>query len=240
MLSRHFYAITGLVTLLSAIGLSSTHFHAAAPSPSTSNVIVTNTAANPVPTVVNTLPAVQIASGQNVGISGTPTVNIAASQNVGISGTPTVNIGANQTVGINNTDANPVSVKEASGHTPVSMSQTVGIPAGQFATFATLYTAPAGKYFTLRDISVLTGVPTGQHLVLMGLSGDFNSAILTAYLPLGTPATFSGSDYYTSLTTGASWEFDPATPVSLQVNRSDSTGAGVFIVTFNGYLSDTP
>src|SRR5947207_360444 len=78
-ISRHIYAITGLIVLLSALSLSSSR--AARLASPTQNVNVVNATSNPVPTsaqgttqvagtvAVSSLPAVQLGSGATVAIT---------------------------------------------------------------------------------------------------------------------------------------------------------------------------
>src|SRR5437016_11645801 len=87
--TRHIYAIAGLITVLSALSLSSTHLRGAAAAPSNPQpVVVVNGSANPVQTAVTSLPAVQLSGTPNVNVSSLPAVQLAAGTGVAINGIP--------------------------------------------------------------------------------------------------------------------------------------------------------
>src|SRR6476619_6996357 len=92
-ITRHLYAILGLVTVLSAISLSSGHLKTAAKSQPMS-VLVVNPTTSAIPTKAQGTTTV----AGTVAVSTVPAVQIAADQVVGIAGEPTVHIDANDTV----------------------------------------------------------------------------------------------------------------------------------------------
>jgi len=153
--SRHFYAIASLVTILTAVSVSSTHHTVAAGFANPAPVLVTNTSGSPVPTTaqgttqvggtvaVSNLPATQAVSGsvavnnfpssQNVAVSNFPsTQNVAVTGTADVSGTVAVsNFPSTQSVSVSGTPSVNVSslpaVQMADGSS-IAINNTSGNP----------------------------------------------------------------------------------------------------------------
>jgi len=224
--SRHLYAITGLITLLSAIGLSSTHFHSAnlARVSQPQSVLVMNTSAQPVPTVAQGTTAV---SG-TVAVSSLPSVQIATGQNVGITGTPSVNIAAGQSVGISNTGANPVPVEMNTSHVPIRVQSSFLINDGDVSNVDLgIYTVPSGQRLVIQTIFGTSALPPGQKLV----SGEIN----TYPVPFADRGAGGGFEHCDGIAQ-VDLFLDGSSVVNLSAVRSDSSGPSVVVIGFSGYL----
>ncbi len=233
-LSRHAYAVIGLVTILTALSMSSSHLKAGAARSNPQPVVVVNSSNQSVPvsgTVgVNSLPAVQIASGQSVGVSSLPAVQIGANNTVTVGNSPTVNIGANQSIGISNGSNNPVPVSVQSSSTPITVNGNCGMLATELNSIDS-YTVPQGKRLT---ITTLFGAAT------------FNSGgqeIVEAFVG-GVPLVFSEpkSDFFGQFHSGVVQPcqivFGPNSTIIFEVVRNASPDAAAASLSFAGYLSD--
>ena len=233
-LAHHFYAVLGLVTLLSAVSLSSSGFG------STSNplaVRVTNIAADAVPTAAqgttqvggtvagSSLPAVQIASGQTVGISGTPSVNVST--------LPAVQLDGSASVGINNTNSNPVPVTVAvSARQPVLVNTALRIEDGVAeGSVLGAYTVPAGKRLVIQYIFGQASLPDGQRLSL-GTINIFPVHFTDSGMFLG--------ELISDATIQVNYTLLADTRLDFPAFRSGSSGIGRVFMGFSGYLEDAP
>jgi hypothetical protein len=229
--TRHLYAILGLVTVLSAVSLSAGH---AARTPATQNVLVTNTSGNPVQTNVVSLPAVQIASGQTVGISGTPNVNVGT--------LPAVQFASGAAVAVNNASNNPVPIRDTAviSRTALSLSAYVPFATSEIDQETNLYLVPINKRLVIREVSVQITVPEGQEIGWVEISGDSNERFVRLQVPVTAQGLTFGVQHFVGSLTGCTWSFDEGSLVHMDMYRSSTAGAAAFQYAITGYLEDAP
>jgi len=220
-LTRHFYAILGLVTVLSAISLSSGHLGGTVARSQPMNVLVVN------------------GSSQKVPITGT----VGVSGTVAVSSLPAVQLDSGATVGINSSTVNPVIVqdKSSAGHTEISSEYIGNIPDGQATGNQTFYTVPDGKRLVLKDISINISHNADSAMTDMMLIGTGTDNGLHIMLPPTTYATdMFGQASTVSVLTNGSWVFSPDTPINVLIGRTDATHGATYVISYDGYLEDAP
>ncbi len=241
-ITRHFYAIAGIATLLTASGLATSRSHSVALFSNPQPVAVTNGSSNPVPTVaqgttqiggtvaVSSLPAVQIASGQTVGVSGT--VNIGSNQTIGISGEPTVRVGSGETIGINNTCSNPIPVSVDCPRSPVFAQGVIHLTDGSFFNTAHVYTVPVGKRLVIQTIFGQANLQPGQKVP---------EANIGMYpVPFTDRGAIDSTEEWSDATSQVDYYFSGGASVDIEGHRSDGIGTGVIVIGFSGYLVAAP
>ena len=219
MISRHFYAIAGLVAVLSAISFSSTHAHKVAAS-GTAPVLVMNTTSSPVPTV---------AQGTTT-IAGSVSVDNTASSPVPVSvqGTASVEVsnGVNAPI--------PVHIVREQR---VEGSNSADINDGDLGANVPLTSVPLGKSLIITDISVHVSTGSGQHIPSVHVFGLGNGDTFQHFITLfATGPDSSGGDNFSGSLDGTALKFDGNSNVFVSVIRSDSSGGATVIVTYAGYL----
>lgn len=206
---RHLYAIAAIGAVLTAASFGTGHAKAAPPNSSSSNVIVTNTTAQPVPTAPQ------------------GTTQVAG----------TVGLSNGTAVGINNNSANPVPVIDVASDltkTPVGTEEGFDVTGNSGAT-RQLFTVPAGKLLVIQTEYVFATLPTGQNL--LGAQLDMVNSGLGVMLNFeargdnGIDACFSGqSNGIIYVKAGDT--------VNASCGRSLGAGTASFDVGFQGYLVD--
>jgi len=249
-LSRHIYAVLGLVSLLTAISVSSTRTRGAAAPSQTSNVLVVNSANQPVPTAaqgtttvagsvaVSNFPATQPVSG-SVAVSNFPTSqdvtvsNFPATQSVAVSGTPTVTVG--------NAPGSPIPVREDfSNRTPFSQTAFLFMQVGQFGQVQQVLIVPAGKQLEVRDITALGNIPStnnpqGLLRVLLQFPG------VNYFVPMvQTGDVGNGSLEFSGALTNCSIVLTSGQELDAVLSRSVGLGSASGQITVVGYLVDAP
>jgi len=241
--SRHFYAMAGIVTLLSASALSTSHGHTLAAATNPLAVTVMNGNGNPVPVTlqgtnqiggtvaVNSLPAVQLAGGTSVGITGTPTVSLSA----GTSVTATLPAGSN--VSVNNDPAHPVPVKDASSSTRIPITVTTNFNIGDsFNSIGhEMYSVPAGKRLVILTIFGQASMPSGQTMI----SAEIGSIPLHLSDPRG-PSTDLIAVFKQDAVTQVTETFNAFDFVGGGVERNATSDLANCTLGFTGYLEDAP
>ena len=249
-MSRHFYAILGLATVLTATSVSSTHMRGGAAPSQPSNVLVVNSANQPVPTsaqgtttvggtvAVSNLPATQAVSG-SVAVNNFPTSqdvtvgNFPATQSVSVSGTPTVTVG--------NAPSSPVPVREdISNRTPFSQTDFLSMQVGQFGQVQPVLTVPAGKILEVRDITVLGDIPsTNDPQGILRALVSFQGA--NYFVPLiQTGLVGNGSAEFSGALTGCSIVLTSGQELDAVFSRSSGLGQATGQITVVGFLVDAP
>ena len=231
-LSRHFYPVAGMLAILTAASLSSTHVHTVAYGSNTQPVLVTNTASSPVPTAAQGTTqvggTVGLASGTSVGVSSLPAVQIASGQSVGISGS----------VSLSNTTNTPLPTVDQNVAKRVPVSATLAImtfPDGQpFASVTNNgfdfngYTVPAGYKLVIQYVFGNANLPVGERLTDVEETVPFT-------MPDRGPdyaniaETFNGGETVLKYIPANSTIFGSAA-------RSSTSGVGRIELDFEGYL----
>ena len=236
--TRHFYAITGLVTILTASGLATSRAHSIAlGAPNTQPVLVVNTTAQAVPTsaqgitpvsgtvAVSSLPAVQLNGGTTVGVSG----------GVDINSLPAIQLHEGSSIDVNNGPDNPVNVKNVAVANRTYVNPTVALQMddGNNGTISAIYTVPANKRLTITTLYGYTVIPNGEQI----------SLLLVGNMPLDFSTPIPTQGVTGSVTHGLAQvnaTFPAGTEVDAFVSRSTGTGADSVSVSFFGYLEDAP
>ena len=248
--SRHIYAIAGLVTVLSALSLSSPAIKAAGATTGagTAPVTVTNTVASPVPTMsvggsvsVTTLPPVTLSGTPNVNVANTPTVQIASGQNVGIAGTPSVNIANTPDVSISTSPDSPVHVHpvaESDGNHVAKMVM-IGITNGNALGQDSIYTVPFGKVLVVKDISIRAVVGDSSVIDQAIISGTSCGNLFEVNVPMQqiTVSQATNTTTCNGSLSGCSYVFQEGT-IYGQFTRNSLVGGATITVSINGYLED--
>jgi hypothetical protein len=201
-----------------------------------SNVLVTNTAAQPVPVAlaagsavsVNNLPATQA-------VSGTVTVgNLPKTQDV------------SGTVNVATSAANPISVVDETAAQSVGLRCGASITNGNGDVFATAtqdgtpFSVPAGQRLVIEEVSGDIFLPLNQVPTLVQIdprSGGFaqHYLILTA-----TPQGADVANSYFTVSEFAREYANPGTTVECQFFRNDTSGDGRGEFWITGYLAALP
>ena len=149
-MKRHAYAIVGLITILTAIGMSSTTLKAAPAS--SSNVTVTNGAGSPIPTM---------SVGGTVSVTTVPPITISGTPNVKVANAVQIADGSKVKVD----DSTPIVVRQMKeAKTYVHNTQSIGFGQNEIITNITLYTIPAGKQLEIKDIYAMALGANGQYI----------------------------------------------------------------------------
>ena len=216
-ISRHVYAITGLVSILAAASLATSRGHAAVAAGS-APVTVMNTAVNPVP----------MSGSVSATVSGTVAVTQSGTWNVGQTGTWDVAVPDPVTV---QTGTTPLSVTDASASSRTSVEidlsstfQTGDTVSGTNAT----YTVPTGKRLVLEYISAFGGLQPGQKM----LECDLNNLV---FIPFTDNGSDSASEYFT-FSQPVKFAFNGGTTVSIGATRNSTSNGGLIQVHGFGYL----
>ena len=223
-MSRHVYAICGILLVLTAASAGSNHMKKAAVSPV--NVFVTNPATSPA-----------IVSGQvfvtNPAGSPIPT-SVSNIARVQVENTATTPVPTSGSVAITNTSTNPVPVV---GAIPEPFNEEVELDFSPGDTQGSMlaFTAPAGKMLVLTNEYLHANLIKGQ--VLIHVLVSFNGQEMP--IDVAASETDGADQYFTGRAYGQVY-IPGGTPVGIRAGRFDDTGAGAVRVGFNGYLIDTP
>ena len=216
-ISRHVYAIAGLVSLLAAASLATSRGGAVAVT-GTAPVLVMNNASSPVP-VTGTVSAT---------VSGTVAATQSGAWNVGQSGTWNVGVPDPVTV---QTGTTPLAVTDsgATSRTPkeVDLSSTFQNGDTVTGTNAT-YTVPSGKRLILEYVSAFGGLQPGQHM----LECDLNNVVFIPFTDNGSDAA---SEYFT-FSQPVKFAFGAGTTIGISATRNSSSNGGLVQVHGFGYL----
>jgi len=208
--SRHFYAITGIIVILSALSLGAGGKRAATRSqPMQVNVV--NSTTSP----VNTKAIGTTAVSGTVGVSGT----------VAVSGS--VNVGNTQPIAVKNDD---------SDREPVNVSALMSQGSGTAGSNQVVYTVPAGKMLVLQAESFQGQVQAGQQISIGRL--DLNPFGLVA-LNYDEKGSIGSSEWFGGVSS-ATYYLSAGTIVSLAVSRSASDGNAEYRISLSGYLVPMP
>jgi len=237
-ITRHAYAITTLVIVLTGVSVSSTKFKSQPPA--SQNVVVTNDAAHAMPVSLAAGTSVGINGTPTVMVQGTPTVNIAANQTVGIAGTPYVNIANASDIKMSSTTVAPVQThpvsETLSNH--ISVTYSVTMTDGEYTGDAT-FNVPPGKAFVLKDISIRSVLPAGDSIIKAYIQGTSDGYLFMPTIPMQLTATTKGNNYrcYTGQSIGCSYVFEEG-DVKFYINRDSANDTGGADVSISGYLED--
>jgi len=224
-ISRHLYAIGGIMAVLTAASFGTGHYKAAF-APATSNVLVTNTAAQPVPTQAQG--TTQVAG----------TVGLSTGTKVGINGT--VSLDPSTSVNLPYNDASPLSVKTQDTHRiPVHTEYNFAIlPQNNTAGFQDMYTVPGGKRLVIEEMYAYVAGDSSNPMSFTEI-GVRNNITTKANMPLhleqdsaagGTWSTMVQTKFYVD-----------AGDTVFNFERETTTGTSTFVaIGFSGYLEDAP
>lgn len=230
--SRHLYAILGLVTILSALGMSAGRATFAPPA-GTQDVKVTNTAANPVPTM---------SMGGTVAVSTIPPVTVSGTPNVNVANTPNVNLANGATVKVNNSSNSPIPVTVVTGGGSarqfISKMTNAYLEPGFGNNYTQMYTVPAGKRLLIKDLHVHGETPVGQTIIGIEFSDQGNGHYWQFAVPTSYQGTFSGTTSNTGMATNCTLELYEGDVLQVSCTRSATTGTAGYWVGFTGYLED--
>lgn len=233
-MNRHLYAISGLVILLTTVGVSTTKFKPAPPS--SSAVTVSNTTQNPVPTMN---------MGGTVSVTTVPPITISGTPNVNVSNTPTVKPSSDAAIKVNNDAANPipVTVVNGGGGSPANKQMVKGEVLASYLNVGTgsgtAYTVPAGKQLEIKEIFVYSMLPTTEALIYADIKID---GALFVQWPLeiqkqGTSVSGSYSNYI-AVMHNCPFVAKAGDVISFDAGKSTNTNTGQFTGEFVGYLED--
>ena len=207
---RHIYAIAGILVILTAASIGSTHAkHVAASNPL--QVFVTNSTGSPVP----------VAPQGTTSISGAVT----------ISNQPTVSLSNNAT--------NPVPVRDVDveARTPVTIFMGVELPENDTDDDGPVdYVVPTGKRLVVQTvISNTFQFPGGEKLVEAGISQVYGAR---RSIPVqDTGKDFDGFEHIVGTFTGIIY-YDSGAQLRAYAVRDKSTGEGLQDLILTGYLED--
>ena len=169
-ISRHAYAITGILIVLTAANAGSYHAKKAAMSPL--QVVVTNTSSNPVPTSIS---------------------NIAR---VFVENTATTPVPTSGTVALTNTSTNPVPIVSPA---PQPFNQEVELDMTQGTTQSSMlaFTVPTGKTLVLTNEYLHANTPKGEVLihVLINFNAQYVPIDVSDSVTDGIDQYFTGRAY---------------------------------------------
>jgi len=206
---RHAYAILGMLTILAAAGIGSSH-HSATVRINPQAVNVVNTTSNPVPTSAQG--TTQVAG------------NVSASQSGAWS------------VGVSNTTSNPVPVQDMgeSQRTPIRISGGVSI-VNAVTGLSTMYQVPSNKVLVIESIGMhgLALVPAFNVDVVISDSNNIFE-LATASFSVGQPVA-TGSDYRYGESHSVVLFAGPNENVDFRAGINGPSN-GTFSATFSGYL----
>lgn len=248
-LSRHFYPVLGILTILTAASFSTTRGRVVPPS--TSNVTVTNSAAQPIPTAAQgttqVAGTVGLSNGTNVGISGTPAVTISGTPSVAISGTPSfalsgtpsVTVSGTPTVALVNDANNPLPVRDTDVHFPIRGQGIADMP-DNFASEApslsfqddlgaTGTVVPVGRRLVVESFFIRVTLPAGQG-VQLGMLNGFPIPMISQGLDS------SGQEVYVGAISGLDLSINSGVQMYGEVIRNNSSSEGFMACGFTGYL----
>jgi hypothetical protein len=208
--SRHFYAVAGIILVLSALSLGAGGKGATART-QPMQVVVTNSTANP----VNTKAVGTTAVSGSVSVSGP----------VAVSGS--VDIGNTQPIAVKNDD---------SDREPVNVSALMGQGAGTAGSNQVVYAVPAGKMFVLQAESFQGQVQAGQQISIGRL--DLNPFGLVA-LNYDEKGSIGSSEWFGGVSNSI-YYLSAGTIVSLAVSRSAADGNAEYRISLSGYLVPMP
>jgi len=213
-ITRHAYAILGLVTVLSAISLSSGHLKGAARSQPLA-VQVVNATTSPIPTRAQGTTTV----AGTVAVSSVPAVQIAADQVVGIAGEPTVHIDANNIV--------PVKLKQ--GRTPIIVTKQLSMATGTGDNFNS-YGVPSGKRLIITSMFGIGRMSAGDVIA--------NAQIGQVPMHFSTPIADYASIYNSDAYEQCDISYEENTGITFFAGRNTTAGNLVLTMGFSGYLED--
>ena len=225
-ISRHLYAIGGIMAILTAGSYGTARLKTAPYAPAASNVFVTNTTANPVPTAAQG--TTQVAG--NVGL--------VAGTKVGVNGTVLLN--PESQVQVNNSAAGPLMVRDATPRTPLTIHKGANIPDGETSTGTQLiYQVPQDKMLVIQQIFGTETNPAGEHVIMSDIDTDNGSND-----PHFFPVQFvnEGTNYYERGNAMAQTTIyvEPGSVLNIFALRNGSTGTTMVTIGFSGYLVDAP
>lgn len=245
--SRHFYAIAGIATILTASGLATSRGHSVALLPNPQPVTITNGSSNPVPTAaqgttqvggtvavstlpavqVSSLPAVQLATGSTISLTGTPTVHVDDNETVKVGGT--VHVDDNQTLKVGGDVTAHVPAGETIGvnntcSNPIPVS--VDCPRTPVSAQGVIHLTD-GTFFSSAH---LYDVPAGQRLVIQTVFGQANlqpgqkvpEANIGMYpVPFTDRGTIAATEEWSDATSQVDYYFPSGASIDVEGHRSD-------------------
>ncbi len=131
----------------------------------------------------------------------------------------------------------PVSVRSIvlppSTKQPYLANPFVSLSAGNYTATQSGIVGPAGRYLTVRNISVIADLPTGQRLTQAYVT--FGAATHSpVFVPLTYQGTLAGLDFYAGDVSGE-WLLSPGDSYTVGAQRTDNTGAASVSVGVQGY-----
>ena len=251
-LSRHFYAVGGILTILTAASFGSMHYKTVAAAAPITSVLVTNSSSQPVPTTAQgttqVAGTVGLSNGASVAVNNALTlagntsvavnnpVALASGTKVGINGT--VSLDPNTTVNLPFNASNPLAVKADTG-VPFNEEIEFTIPAGDSAISGEqLYIVPPGKQLVITELYGYEDSPSGVVIQKARLL-TFNGAPTEIDYPLPFTNSTSAEGFESSNCLAmTNIVVPPSSFVIAYVNRSSAVGQTLVDVGFAGYLQD--
>jgi hypothetical protein len=240
------WAIAGALCLFTPI------VHAGPQTPPSAPVTVLNTDANPVPvrapsplpvsgsvTIsgipsvnINNTPSVMQAGPWNVGILGVPAVAQSGTWNVGVVGTPSFSL-------ITPTTPIPVTVSTPDRTIVQFSAPIIRFPADTIANGGLLYHNASTKTLVIEVVSMNVqsdaGTIGGATLSLTTVA----SGVTATHFPLQVEE-LPGNGRFGAKSVATRLYIDPGTDINYDLDRGDTAGHSSVLITFSGYLTDSP
>ena len=176
-ISRHLYAVGGIMAVLTAASFGTAHYKA--PPPAMSNVIVANTPAQPIP------------------------------------------------------------VKDSSGHTPITIENsniTITDGNGSVDNVA-VYTVPAGKRLIIQTLFGAANGPANEPIAIGLMKAGTGANLKDINFQLQTSPSVTGESLQTYLQS-TTLSFEAGSPITISFGRTDITGLTRADFGFSGYLEN--
>jgi len=195
-----------------------------------SQVVVTNSTAQPVPTTAQGMTTI----AGNVGISGTPNVNVANTPTTNALQAGSWNVGINGLVQVGNPATNPVQVQDVgrTARQPFQIARLLFIIAGSTGGVFPV-PLPAGRLVVIEQISARATLVTGQ-LITMSITSEFGGPGHSVFV-VPKPHPFAAGIFETTRNVRIYAHANSRFEVAVSLNNAMGGGAEIHL---HGYSVD--